>query len=75
MRKPVLLVVMDGVGFSTTGVGDAVAGGIPRHRLFIEKLPEHKTEGARHGRRAAVGRGYGQQRGRAQRARLRPDLF
>ena len=25
MRKPVLLVVMDGVGFSTTGVGDAVA--------------------------------------------------
>jgi 2,3-bisphosphoglycerate-independent phosphoglycerate mutase len=40
MKKPVLLVVLDGVGFSATGIGDAVsAANMPTYRNLLAEYP------------------------------------
>lgn len=45
MKKQVLLIVMDGVGFSKTGIGDAVtAANIPTLRWFLENCPNTRLK-------------------------------
>ena len=45
MKKPVLLVVMDGVGFSITGLGDAVTlANTPNLDLFLATYPNLKLK-------------------------------
>jgi len=40
MKKPILLVVLDGVGFSTTGIGDAVtAAYMPTYKNLLTEYP------------------------------------
>ena len=76
MKKPIVLVIMDGVGRGDGGSGDAVKqANTPNLDKLMAVLPHDVAQGARHRRRSSHRRRHGQLRSRSQRARLRPDLL
>lgn len=44
MKKPILLVILDGIGFSKTGIGDAVTKANTPTRYVIKKLSQHQAK-------------------------------
>ena len=76
MKKPIVLVIMDGVGRGDGGDGDAVKlAKTPTLDMLLEHYPPHLAEGPRHCRRPAHRRRYGQLGGRPQRPGLRGQVY